>query len=527
MKLLNNFQLAITFILIIAGASLVYKILPTSKHLDTFYAEEMYKVSYKFFFKSTSNKTKIKTYLPTSNARQRITREENKTDSSSIFFSRIPYKNSITGIWESKVKNNYESIDYSFTYEGKSKTFPIASNFISPSPKYKNYLAATKNIQVNNPKIDSIASKLNQEYTTDKNKIKAIFNLVKNIPSAPIITLTDAVTVIEQNRASCNGKSRLFVAIARNLGYPARIKGGIILESSNKRTSHAWAEVNINNKWIPFDALNNHFAYLPANYLELYNSDEFLITHTPNISFDYTYDIQKKSNIPFLNISTDEFKNISPISLAGLVDSKVISEEALILLLMLPIGGLLVGFLRNVVGLKTFGVFLPVLIAFSLLETGFLTGLLLFIFLILFVGIISKPFNNLGLLHTPKLVVSLTLMVIIMVFGSYIGIITGSVWLTSLTFFPTIILTISAEKFSTLVVEDGLPKATGTLFQTLIAVSFCYYILSASWLTSILILFPEFLLIVVALAMLLGKYIGLRWTEVLRFNPLLKLKTQL
>lgn len=192
---------------------------------------------------------------------------------------------------------------------------------------------------------------------------------------------------------------------------------------------------------------------------------------------------------------------------------------------MLPIGGLLVAFLRNVVGLRTFGVFLPVLIAFSLQETGYVTGMLLFVFLILFVGVISRPFSKLGLLHTPKLVISLSLMVLVMIMGSYIGLKANIMWLTAFTFFPTIILTISAERFSTLILEDGFQKATGTLFQTLIAVSFCYFMLSSQWLSSITMLFPEFLLVIVILAMLLGRYIGLRWTELIRFRSILNAKT--
>ena len=108
-----------------------------------------------------------------------------------------------------------------------------------------------------------------------------------------------------------------------------------------------------------------------------------------------------------------------------------------------------------------------------------------------------------------------------MIFGSYLGIKYNLPWLTSLTLFPTIILTISAERFSTLIVEDGFEKATGTLFQTLIAVTICYFMLSSSYMSFVIILFPEILFVIIVAALLLGRYIGLRWTELLRFKPLL------
>lgn len=520
----NYFRIAIAIIICLTMVSLAFKAAPVANNIDDFFAEEMYQVGYKYFFKTDSAYTSVKAYLPKNNERQRITNEA--LDAAiTMVFKKKAIDNNIKGIWVTNQKDSYESIDYQFTFEGKSRRYALPQYFRRPTLKYNAYLEASEHIQSDHSRIKEVVLNVTATSENDRQVIQSLFNFVHSVPSAPIITLTDAVTVLDQNRASCNGKSRLLAALARNAGYPSRLKGGIILEEVNKRTSHVWTEININGQWIPFDALNGHFAYLPAHYLELYEGDEFLITHTPNIQFDYTYEIKKRNNIPFLKMNAAQFSKVSPISLWGLVENKIISMKALLLLLMLPVGGLLVAFLRNVVGLRTFGVFLPVLIAFSLLETGFVTGMLLFMFLILFVGVISRPFNKLGLLHTPKLVISLTLMVLVMAIGSYMGVITGITWLTSLTFFPTIILTISAERFSSLIVEDGFQKATGTLFQTLVAVSFCYFMLSNQWLPSFLILFPEILLIIIALAMLLGKYIGLRWTELLRFRPLLTFKT--
>jgi hypothetical protein len=312
------------------------------------------------------------------------------------------------------------------------------------------------------------------------------------------------------------------VALSRNLGYPARIKGGIIVENTDKRTSHAWAEVLINEIWVPFDALNNHFGYLPANYLELYRGDESLITHTAGIQFDYTYKMDQVNHISFLKMNSEELDDLPGFSLWYLIDKNVIPAGALHLLLLLPIGGFLVAFLRNIVGLKTFGVFLPVLIAFSLLHTGFVSGIAIFVGLIMFIGLISYPFDKLGLLYTPKLVISLTTMVSVILLATHFGIKNNIEWLTKLTFFPIIILTISAERFSRSTLEDGYIKATDKLFQTLIATSISYLILSWSWLPSVLVLFPEIALLIIVSSTLLGRYIGIRWVELFRFKPLLK-----
>lgn len=524
MKSKNHFRIIIITVSLLAFISILLKAIPVSKNFDNFFSEEVYRVTYRYFFKTNDKKTTIKTYLPKNNTRQRISAEifEGSED---ISFKKEGHNNNIKGIWSSSDFNSFKNIDYQFTFEGKTKKVHVTEYFSQPDEKYNQYLIATEHIQVNDPVIDSVANSLISKTNTDRETIQHLFDFVYKIPAAPIITLTDAVSALDQNRASCNGKSRLFVAIARNLGYPARVIGGIVLEKSNKRTSHAWTEVNINNTWVPFDPLNNHFASLPANYLELYEGDEFLITYTSNINFDYIYEIEQVNHIPFLKAGEYNYSEIVPMSLLGLIENNIISRSALMLLLILPIGGILVAFLRNVVGIRTFGTFLPVLIAHSLIDTGLGTGILLFVSLILFVGIVSILFSKLGLLQTPKLVISLSLMVLVIILSSFLGMKFNIIWLTSLTFFPTIIVTISAERFSTLIVEDGFQKATATLFQTLVAVVLCYLLLVSEWTSFIIILFPEFILIVIVIAMLLGRYIGFRWTELFRFRPILSYKT--
>ncbi|MEM1336285.1 MAG: 7TM domain-containing protein [Bacteroidota bacterium] len=523
MNVPKQFKFLLLGLGVLSVVSIVYKGKLLSKQENTFKADDSYSITYRYFFKTDTGSTFIKTYLPKNNDRQQITGQKNSLPQH-IRFSTWAEGTNLIGKWLTEADNTYESVSYSFVFKGKGKVFGLPMNFKPPPMGMELYLGATENIQATAAPIAQLAENLKQSATSDRATLQALFNYVYNIPSAPIITLTDALAALERNKASCNGKSRLLVALARNLGYPARIRGGIILKASNKRTSHAWTELFIDGVWVPFDALNGHFAYLPANYLELYEGDAYLIKHSPGIQFDYSYDIQRKESLPLLDEEAEQGKKITTFSLWGLVKNRSISKKNLFLLLLLPLGGLIVALLRNVVGIQTFGVFLPVLIAFSLLETGFTTGMVLFLFLILFVGLITRPFDAMGLLHTPKLVISLTLMVLVMALGNYLGISFGIPWLGSLTLFPTIILTISAERFSKLIVEDGFQKATGTLLQTLLAVGVCFLLFSVKGLDAILILFPELLLLVIGACMVLGRYVGLRWTELLRFQPLLNSK---
>ncbi|MEO1031325.1 MAG: 7TM domain-containing protein [Bacteroidota bacterium] len=524
MNSLNHFRIIFGSLLMIAIILLVYKMVAISDKIGDFYPEERFTVNYQYFLRTNDEFAKVKSFLPKNSDRQRITSEQNKLEPD-VVFNKKGEGNNLRGLWTVTTPNAYTKIDYSFEFQGKSKSFVLPEKFQSHSTVDQRYFKSTEYIQKDHPKIEALTNSIAEKKSSDKKVITALFDYVHQIPNEPIITLTDALSALEQNMASCNGKSRLLVALSRHLGYAARLKGGMILNTANTRQSHAWVEIYINDQWIPFDTVNNHFAYIPANYLELYENDEFLLTHSTDISFDYNYEIKQQINVPFIDASSKEISAMIPFSLLRLLDQGILSAKSLILLLLLPLGGFIVALLRNVVGLKTFGVFLPVLIAFSLLKTGFILGISIFLFLIFFIGLISQPFSKLGLLHTPKLVISLTLMVVIIITGSYVGVITNNIWLGSLSFFPIIILTISAERFSTFILEDGFGKATNMLFQTLIAVSVCYLLLSSNILASALIIFPEILLIIVVLSMFLGRYVGLRWSELIRFNPILNLKT--
>ena len=211
-------------------------------------------------------------------------------------------------------ENSYNKINYTFEFQGKSKSFQLPDKFENRSTVADRYFESTDYIQVNDSRVANLANSIAKTIDSDSKTLRALFDYVEKIPNEPIITLTDAVSALEQNMASCYGKSRLLVALCRNLGYASRVKGGMILNTTNTRQSHAWAEVFINDQWVPFDTVNSHFAYLPANYLELYENDEFLLTHSKGIDFDYNYEIKQEINIPIIDASSSEISTLITIS---------------------------------------------------------------------------------------------------------------------------------------------------------------------------------------------------------------------
>ena len=74
-------------------------------------------------------------------------------------------------------------------------------------------------------------------------------------------------------------------------------------------------------------------------------------------------------------------------------------------LLMIPIGALVILFLRNFVGVKTFGTFMPVLVALAFRETLLVWGIVLFVVIVSLGLLIRFYLEKLRLLLVPRLTV--------------------------------------------------------------------------------------------------------------------------
>lgn len=464
-----------------------------------------FEVTYDFSVNGNNQSYTVDTYLPVNTLRQTITQQPS---SGQIWFNDENQKLTWKGI-----ATGEEELSHSFLFDGKHLKFTI-----DPSIEYKPafntpFIEPTSLIQSDHTSIKTLAENLApQSMSSVKDIARSFYDFVYQMPSNSTDELTDALTALNRYEASCNGKSRLLVSLFRAKDIPARMVGGIILEDIRKKTSHGWIEVKIGDQWVPFDPLNGHFAELPAHYLELHKGDNFLITRTKNIGFDYFYNIEAKR--------VNHYPVLSILNLWDVIDEAGLPKKPLTLLLILPIGAFLVSVFKNVVGLKTFGVFLPVLIAFAFMEIGIFTGLIYFSVIIVLIGLLNFPLEKWGILHTPKIGFMLTVVAVYCLIGMYIFFKTGWIDPSKALVFPTIILTMMAEKFARKVEEDSLKEALNTYTQTLIATLICAWVLSSELIQNLIITFPEALLVFAGLSLLLGKWIGLRFTEYSRFNAL-------
>lgn len=487
---------------------IIWKFNNHSVKLDDLMPKQTYTIAYEFDLSAMPTGTFVKAYLPKNKLNQKVSMPTLSGDT--LAFSLLSAPTGDIGFWKSGTEKD-AVFQYAYTLENQAIAYDLAPNLPFEnqfSSGIDTFLAPSEHIQSTNPMIDSLAQQLKAAdlLTT----LQANFDFVNQITNSNTGVLTDAVTTLRRNRASCNGKSRLFVALCRAQGIPSRVVGGIILENTRKRTSHLWASVYYQGSWIPFDVLNQHFAKLPANYLELYTGDNFLITHTKGINFDYQFHIKSQ----YAGITQQA--NIGP-QLWPLLNTTGLPLNLLRGLLLLPIVAVVIAILRNVVGFKTFGIFLPALIALGLTNVNLAWGIFAFLLVIAVIAILHYPLEKFGLLHTPKLVIMMTFVVITLLGLSLFGIQNNWQSLSTSLLLPVIVLSITAERFAKTLVEEQLPDALKMLGFTFLIAAMCYPIFQSNLLIGVFLNYPESYFMLLGIMILLGRWIGLRVLEYNRF----------
>jgi len=518
------FRIVFTLLTLTPLGLMSYKLLVLDYHLTDLMPAVSYHVDITMQVNGHGDDTALHTYLPKSDARQQINDEEN---SSGMFALSIQSDgNNRIATWRAENVSSQHTLRYSLSARILHVRYRIPENMPIPNsypPELERYLVAEPGVQVDDPLVAKAIEKILP------NKPLMVLDVLTRIhrylqdqfKNKNFSGFTDALTALKLGEASCNGKGRLFVAMTRKLGLPARLVGGLILQPGTKRVSHQWVEVYISGHWVPFDTINDHFAELPGNFLTLYYGDLALFKHSRNINFQYLFKTAKRL-VPKAEVK----ENIgnSPLNIMNIytVFERIgIPQNLLKIILMLPLGALVTVIFRNVIGVETFGTFLPALIASAARDSGLLWGMVGFVFIIITISLLRRILDWMQLLHSPKMAILLTCVVILMLSMTSFGVYAGLFELAHVSLFPIAILAITAERFAILDEEEGFTEALKITGVTMIVIAAAYVVMDSLFLQSMILAFPELLLITIALNMWLGKWIGIRVLEFIRFRRLI------
>ncbi|WP_104204201.1 inactive transglutaminase family protein [Billgrantia saliphila] len=313
-------------------------------------------------------------------------------------------------------------------------------------------------------------------------------------------------------------RTPLLVRLLNQAGVHAREVSGLQLEDGRRRQTLApWIQVfEDEENWALFDPRTGTQGQ-PENLLLWEAGGRAVLEVQGGTNSRVTFSMLSRSQPAAAavrsQLADDTLLNFS-------IHSLPLEEQALFqTILLIPIGALVVVFLRIMVGLKTSGTFMPVLIALAFIQTSLPTGLIGFL-LVVSVGLVIRNYlSYLNLLLVARVsAVIITVIAIISIFSvlSYrVGLNAG----LTITFFPMIILAWTIERMSILWEEEGPKQVVIQGGGSLITAVLAYLAMNNPWIRHITFNFLGVQLIIMALIMLLGNYTGYRLLELRRFKP--------
>jgi len=212
-----------------------------------------------------------------------------------------------------------------------------------------------------------------------------------------------------------------------------------------------------------------------------------------------------------------------------------IPDNTIALLLLLPVIVTFLTFLRQVIGITSHGLYTPTIMTLSFLILGMGAGLVILLTAVT-IGIIVKTIlRNTNMLFIPKVAIGLTsislALLVLLTINSYIQLFNSEY--LSLAIFPILILSTLIENLVKVKNNKIIAESFKLLFVTILVALAAYglaggelnfYIANFkfTYIKTLMLNYPELILILLVLNILMGKWTGLKVLEKYRFREILK-----
>ncbi|MBT8127142.1 MAG: inactive transglutaminase family protein [Gammaproteobacteria bacterium] len=414
----------------------------------------------------------------------------------------------VRGVWSARQSKDTQTLYYKTNvYRGKGK--PPEEPKKKPKPADKPVFTEPKATAANALLEDAYRHSADAETLA----IRMIEQLNAEKPE-------DNVRILLQGIKGRSQKNQLTVELLRSAEIPVRLLRGIELTDIGRRQNlQELIELYNGDQWIAIDPRSGELG-LSETFLPWQRGDQWLMQveggKDSSLSFSVIANERAGRNVAIL-LGREEQAGIVDFSLFTL---PVEVQNTFSILLLIPIGALVVVILRNLVGIRTSGTFMPILIALAFLQTTLFVGIVLFV-VVVGVGLMIRGYlSRLNLLLVPRLAAVLIVVIGLYVALSIIGFKMGLMGVLSVTYFPMIIIAWTIERMSVLWEEEGarevMIQGGGSLLTAILA----HLVMTERHVAYLFFAFPELLFVVLAIILAIGQYTGYRLSELRRFEPL-------
>jgi PKD repeat protein len=270
------------------------------------------------------------------------------------------------------------------------------------------------------------------------------------------------------------------------------------------------------------------FDQLRPNYIFLARPQilDLLLTAT---SAEEVESIILSSPLDYRLLGTFSARTVSDFKLTNFMSfginflvNRGVPINSIILILMLPVIATILAFARQVIGIKAFGLITPAMTTISFLVMGLRYGLIVFAAVLLAGTLTRLALRKLRLLYLPRMALVLTSVSLALLVLLGLGVANDRSSILSFSIFPALILTILAEEFIAAQFKGGLRSALTITAWTLVLATICYFIVSSEIFRTLVLSYPEIILLAIPINIGLGRWSGLRLFEYFRFRKLLR-----
>jgi len=310
----------------------------------------------------------------------------------------------------------------------------------------------------------------------------------------------------------------LLVRMLNHAGIPARTADGLKLEDARRRQGLTpFLQIYNGDEWLTFDPKSGEQG-LPEDTLLWRQGAASLLDVVGGDDSSVSFSILRQT-IPALQLAAMQSEE-NGFGFLSLYQLPVEEQSMFRMLLLLPLGALMVAFMRIVIGIRTSGTFMPVLIAVAFVQTNLLPGLIAFTSVVA-IGLLMRGYlSSLNLLLVSRISALIILVIFITAGLSIVGYQMGFNTGMTVTFFPMVIIAWTIERMSILWEEEGahevVVQGAGSLFVAVCA----FLVMDAPLSRHLTFNFPELHFVVLGLILLMGQYTGYKLSELRRFTPM-------
>lgn len=201
-----------------------------------------------------------------------------------------------------------------------------------------------------------------------------------------------------------------------------------------------------------------------------------------------------------------------------------VQPNVIVLIIMFPLIAAIIAASRHIVGMRGFGIYIPAVLAVALVSTGVLEGLIVFLAVVLAAQLSKNIVRRAKLPYLPRTglliwMISLGLLGVFLLIAPLADLVT----LMSVNIFPILILVLLSENFLD---AQARTKQTDAIALTIESIGLAFVsglLLKSEAMQRFALLEPELLLTATALInIMVGKFVGLRITERLRFRSIIE-----